>query len=471
MRAMSRLSGGSSDRVLRTFYVQAVRACVDYGTPCLMTMPPPLLRSLDTAQHTSLRLVLGAPMWTKCICLRYEARVCTVSTRVAQLAVGHLTTFLRPPGAAPLRASVRQALLQDPHLFRRRTWASIAAGLLRQHHQAETLLSAPDAPHPAYVAPPPWAPVPFRHTVSPLPAKKSLLTPLRLHREASCREAAAATGQPATYYTDGSVCSLTGTVGAAFVTAGSTGLFRLPDRSSSTQAELVGICQALRHATQCGRDAVLIHCDSVAAIQAICGDPLRDNISLLTGIHVLLHALQAAGRGVTLNWLPSHAGIRGNDAADRAAYEATLLPAVTFPLPPSVSSAKRRAVTHAFAQMEVELDQAFAAGSPSAHWYVTATASHTRAVPPKLPRAVTVPLHRLRLDYKCTTLLDPDNPVEVACPHCEDDVTHPLLHYLLECRSTAPFLPRTAGLSALEIIADMSDEALIRLVTSHAPPR
>lgn len=76
----------------------------------------------------------------------------------------------------------------------------------------------------------------------------------------------------AVYYTDGSINHLTGAVGDAYVTEGHTAIFRLPD--GSTQAELVAISQALRHAVEWGRDPSRIHCDSVPAIRSLFHKPL-----------------------------------------------------------------------------------------------------------------------------------------------------------------------------------------------------
>lgn len=65
---------------------------------------------------------------------------------------------------------------------------------------------------------------------------------------------------------------------------------------------------------------------------------LRDNVSLFTSIHVRMEELAQAGSGVHFNWLLSHSRrVEGNEAADRAAHEATLLPEINHHLPPSVS--------------------------------------------------------------------------------------------------------------------------------------
>ncbi|XP_050739898.1 uncharacterized protein LOC127009964 [Eriocheir sinensis] len=471
MRALARTEGGASGRVLRRFYVQAVRSCVDYGSPCLLTVSTAALEPLEVAQNAALRHILGAPRWTKCVCLRAEARLPSISTRITQLSISHLIKLLRLRGSESLRDSVGQALLQDPHLFRRRLWAAVAAAKLRPHALARASIATPDAPHPTYVAPPPWALRPFTATIKPLPSKKACLSVERLEREAAARVEDASHLRAAHYYTDGSVAQHSGAVGAAFVTAGHTELIRVSDGSSSTQAELVAISWALKHAEEEGVGAVVLHCDSVPAIQSLLAEPATDNISLLTGIHARMQGLQREGRVIHFNWVPSHAGVPGNEAADRAAAEATLLPVVRHGLSPSGSQVKRGAAMHASAERRRELEEAVAAGSPSAHWYSAATDFGQRAIPMPLPRRTETSLRRLRLGYKCFSTLDPEDPVPVDCSHCGEEVLQPLLHYLLECECTQQFLPNPEGLPAPSLIGYLSDDQLLRLVEECAPPR
>lgn len=93
--------------------------------------------------------------------------------------------------------------------------------------------------------------------------------------------------QAVVYYTDGSVNHQTGTVGAAFVCEGHTAIFRLPNGCSSTQAELVAIGRALKHAVEMGRGPAVILCDSVSAICSLKQDQLLDNVYLLTDMGAL----------------------------------------------------------------------------------------------------------------------------------------------------------------------------------------
>ncbi|KAG0727611.1 hypothetical protein GWK47_034276 [Chionoecetes opilio] len=61
-----------------------------------------------------------------------------------------------------------------------------------------------------------------------------------------------------------------------------------------------------------------------------------DNVQLTTAILGHIQGLAAQGRCVRFNWVPSHIGVRGNEAADEAAREATRHPAVALTVLPSI---------------------------------------------------------------------------------------------------------------------------------------
>lgn len=194
-----------------------MRPCIDNATPCLITVTPSSLRPLETAQHFALRIVTGSHFWTKCLCLRTETNTCTIVARVVQLGAGHLVTLLRRQEAAPHLERVRQALSQNPVLFRGRIWASLAAQLISASGMEQSHLFTRDLQFPTYSAPPPWEPKCFQLSLQPLTCKKSLFPAAQLQKEALERVRAVAPPLAATFYTDGSINQYTGTVGAAFV--------------------------------------------------------------------------------------------------------------------------------------------------------------------------------------------------------------------------------------------------------------
>ena len=100
-----------------------------------------------------------------------------------------------------------------------------------------------------------------------------------------------------------------------------TEAFRLPDGSSIFTAESSAISQALQY-VQSNPDIseAAIFSDSLSCLEALLG--LQTRNPLTTEILNLLHFIQSIPKTVHLCWIPGHVGIRGNEAADKAAKDA-----------------------------------------------------------------------------------------------------------------------------------------------------
>ena len=137
------------------------------------------------------------------------------------------------------------------------------------------------------------------------------------------------------YFTDGSVDPENGTMSAAAVTGGTQLSWRTSDHCSSLQTELVAILHALEHAQRRPEVMVVVHIDSRAALQVLQQPHPSDNVRLITSILGSLQSLVTQGRRAKLHWIPSHVGIRGNEAADETAKRAAAGPTITKHVPPS----------------------------------------------------------------------------------------------------------------------------------------
>ena len=74
--------------------------------------------------------------------------------------------------------------------------------------------------------------------------------------------------------------------------------------------------RALQHKNNQGEDRVIIHSDSLSAIQSLSRLIPRDNIDLIISIFRM-----SKNKIVTpiINWVPSHTGIHGNEEVNREA--------------------------------------------------------------------------------------------------------------------------------------------------------
>lgn len=139
-----------------------------------------------------------------------------------------------------------------------------------------------------------------------------------------------ATGLSLSIYTDGS--GIDGRIGAAAVCP-LTQQTRAADMGSDTvstvyAAELKGVSLALKIAQEYTdrdgrRQKVAIYTDNQAAIWSLTKAEGRSGAYIVKDIARQIQNLQDRGRQVEVRWIPAHTGVPGNEAADRAAKEAT----------------------------------------------------------------------------------------------------------------------------------------------------
>lgn len=64
LRAITATEGEADFRVLKLFYLEAIRSIVDYVAPLLATTTPIQMDHLEKLQNAALGVMLGTPLWT-----------------------------------------------------------------------------------------------------------------------------------------------------------------------------------------------------------------------------------------------------------------------------------------------------------------------------------------------------------------------------------------------------------------------
>ncbi|XP_063854131.1 uncharacterized protein LOC135096523 [Scylla paramamosain] len=467
MRAMTRISAGATFSVLRQYYVHAVRSLVDYSAPVLIALSPNQQERIEVLQNTAMRTMLGAPRWSSACVMQSETRLVPLTTRVQQITACRVARVLQRDAEGVTQRRLRLAGTQGAESLRRNPW--LLQCTLATHNLArmENWPQA-DLPAPTFRAPPPWEPPAAEFSATQLPASKALCAVEEMRQHAFMAMAQVTEPDSVVYYTDGSADPDSGRTGAAAITRGAEVCERTPDHCSTLQTELVAILLALEHAQHRRERTVVLHTDSRTGLQALQQPYPSDNVGLVTAILGSLQSLAAQGRRVRLNWIPSHVGVRGNEAADAAAKRAASGPQVTRHVPPSLSQVRAQArlaatkrARHTHRQLETRKRQAA--------WYASATGYQSLDASQQQPRADGVLLQRVRLGY-CTREQLYDDFRGQECDHCGRHSRHPLVHYLLSCPATAALRP-TPPPPAHPVGGDLlsSREARAALIVRHTP--
>ncbi|KAG0716228.1 hypothetical protein GWK47_010216 [Chionoecetes opilio] len=344
MRAMTRLNAGATFSVLRLYYVQAVRSLVDYCAPVIIALSPNQQERLEVLQNNAMRTMLGAPRWSSACVMQSETSLVPLATRVQCIMACRVARVFRRDVEGVAQRRLRLAMTQGIECLRGNTWLINTS--LATHSLIHAGITGPwreaDVPPPPTMLPPPWGPPAAEFTATQLPACKAMCTTRELRQHALMAMAQVAERDSRVYFTDGSVDPDSGRTGAAFVTTGGT---ELSWRTSNTAPHSrLSWCHPARPRTcpappggNCGNTHRLLD-----GLQALQQPHPKDNVRLINH-----HPRQPtepcrAGKACQAHWIPSHVGVRGNEAADAAAKRAASGPSVTMHVPPAYSSSRRR---------------------------------------------------------------------------------------------------------------------------------
>ena len=461
LRRITTLQEGATYHLLRKFYMQTVRAQVEYAAPVLTCLRKDQQQRLEVIQNNAMRLMLGAPMWTRICLLRAETQLQSLTHRISQRNAAILCKTIRSDRDGPLKQKMRACLNLHEELNPPKTYAGSILQTLRLLDMQDTVKNmTKDVPPEGYQEPAPWVEDPVRYNFTVLPASKALCTAAQMRTAA--KEAIRSTAAENTYYTDGSVDLQAPATAAAVVAQNFKGSWRLSNNASILQAELLAVLKALEDSIQ-REGHTTVHIDSKGAILALKANKPKENVTLITAIKSVARSHQAAGRRVVLNWIPSHVGIQGNEEAGT----------VSIKMQPSLTQLKEMAKKYVRLQEESEVRQSYLLDSRTAKWYVDVTNFRPHDITMQSNRKISIITHRLRLGYLCTWQLigNEDRP----CQYCDQEVNRPLAHYLMDCpetrllRSNLTDNERTPEQITRHILNNMGTHE--GFLMTHPPPR
>ncbi|XP_045126267.1 uncharacterized protein LOC123513261 [Portunus trituberculatus] len=233
-------------------------------------------------------------------------------------------------------------------------------------------------------------------------------------------------------YTDGSHSpSPPSTAAAIYLPASSTcTTWRFPPDTDVLTAELYALQQALNHLTTLSSTgSAVIYTDSLSSLHLLQSRHPTSFTFLVHSIQRTLLQLPTMGWGVTLQWVPSHSGIRGNEVADAAAKMGLSEVNITL-LPLPLSTAKCIISRKCHSTWDTSLNTALLTTSLGQYRCNSSPQPWMR----QQSRVLDVALTRLRLGHTRLTAhlhrlhLSPDP----YCPWCRT-VPETIEHFLLHC--------------------------------------
>jgi len=347
INVLRRLSGtdiGAGYHVLRTFYIHAIRSIIDYSAISLYNLTPAQISSLETIQNKCMRVILGAPRWTRIDNLRQETNLVSLNIRIKLMIANYAGKCISRSNKSVTDYTLRNIVLSPQNYplqnlpWHRKVFESLDELNLLQVIKARGV----DKPHHAYSSPKPWEPPEASFITNSLPRSKALAS-LADIRNLERRVISLEQQQDlAVIYTDGSVDQYANRAGSGFIHKEKTFSSRISDGSSTLQTELYAIQVALKHALILQENKIYILTDSLSALQVLQQESILDNVALITAVQFKIKQLRDQGKLVSFMWIPSHVGLQGNEAADKAAKDSLRQYHLKL-IKPSLSKIKSRA--------------------------------------------------------------------------------------------------------------------------------
>ena len=323
LRVLSHTDWGADREMLLRLYRSLVRSKLDYGSIVYGSARKSYLQMLDPIHNQGLRLALGAFRTTPVKSLYVEANEPSLNDRRKKLALqfaAQLKANPKNPAFDPVfNPKYQNIFMQKQNLIP--TFGIRISDFLQDlgiHLTNIAEYNIPDVP--------PWTMQTPDVNFSLHEREKSIAMPEE--HKASFRECISKFPSRTQIYTDGSKDGKK--VAAAACSDQFCTSIRLPDGASIFSAEACGIGLALDNIEEHRIKKAIICSDSLSVLQSL---QLRDPKNTL--IQNLLLRISSISNQckITLLWIPSHVGIRGNENADKAAKNALNLQQTNIKLP------------------------------------------------------------------------------------------------------------------------------------------
>ena len=311
LRVVAHTDWGADKSTLLKLYRSLVRSKLDYGCFIYGSARKSYLRCLDSIHHQGLRLALGALRTSPVESLYIEANEAPLSLRREELALQYFTKLQSCPSNPAFDCTINPKYQE---FFARKESAIPTFGIRVKSLLEHSNISNNNVHETIIPEVPPWTldqprVIPNLSKLSKKDTSSLVFTQKynEIKDEHSC----------VPVYTDGSKDN--DRVGCAAIINNISIKRRLPNNASIFTAEIKAIDLALDAIAESEDDHFIIFSDSLSVLLSLENKKL-DNPLVVNLLHKL-HLLSTAHKTIFFCWIPSHIGIRGNEAADMAAKE------------------------------------------------------------------------------------------------------------------------------------------------------
>ena len=312
LRVVAHTDWGADKSTLLKLYRSLVRSKLDYGCFIYGSARKSYLRCLDSIHHLGLRLALGALRTSPVESLYVEANEAPLSLRREKLALQYFTKLQSCPSNPAFDCTINPKYQE---CFARKESAIPTFGIRLKSVLENSGFSNNNVHQTIIPKIPPWTL--YRPRVNLELSNLSKRDTPSLVFIQKFNEIKNDHSYCTPIYTDGSKDN--DRVGCGTVIHNSSFKQRLPSNASIFTAEVTAIDLALDAITESDDDYFIIFSDSLSVLLSLHNMKL-DN-PLILKLLEKLHHLSCAQKTIYLCWIPSHIGIRGNEAADLAAKE------------------------------------------------------------------------------------------------------------------------------------------------------
>ena len=331
LRSIASATWGPSKESLCHLYKSFLRTILCYASPGWFPfISPSSLLPLERLHRSACRVITGCLSSSPVSLLLLESGLSPLQTTLVHQSLSFFEKSLRLPDSFPLSSLSNRVI---SHRLTRQSWRSFCLG-----HSLSNAL--PASREPLVLCPPfpPWNPPTL--TVNTSIPHCSKATPQQERYDLAVQHIQSLEHTGVTLWTDGSVPSLFGQGGAGVFmqcskcsTSHSISSPAGPISSSFTaeiSALLIGLDWCVAHSSQCPFSSLLVLSDSKSALTTLSSRPDFLMPKTLWCIWFLISTL-AERVQLTLQWVPGHTNIPGNETADSLANQGALISSSSIP--------------------------------------------------------------------------------------------------------------------------------------------